>query len=112
MRATPALPGVGPSRNVLGLVYGEIARAAQAGESTPYRSRKGQAPTAIYRRWPERLEHPVREIQRTMRPQVIQGWLHRPNPAPEGETPRGMILKGRSETRLGILLSLHAGFSL
>jgi hypothetical protein len=47
-----------------------------------------------------------------MRPEAIEGWLDRSIPALDGETSRGMILKGRSETVLGMLISLNAGFSL
>ena len=60
----------------------------------------------------ERLDDLVREIQRTMRPETVQSWLDRSIPGLGGETPRGMILKGRSETVLGMLISLNAGFSL
>lgn len=112
MSTTTELPGVEPARRVLGLDYGEIARAVQADESTLYRWRQGKAPTAIFLSRLERLDDLVREIQRTMRPEAIRDWLDRPIPALDGETPRQMILKGRSETVLGMLISLNAGFSL
>lgn len=112
MGIVTALPGVELARSVLGLDYGEIARAVQADESTLYRWRLGQAPTAVYLSRLERLDDLVREIQRTMRPEAIPDWLDRPIPALGGETPRSMILTGRSETVLGMLISLNAGFSL
>ena len=112
MSAATELPGLEPARNVLGLDYGDIARAVQADASTLYRWRQGKAPTAIYLSRLERLDDLVREIQRTMRPEAIRSWLDRAIPALDGETPREMILKGRSETVLGMLISLNAGFSL
>lgn len=112
MNTTTELPGVELARSVLGLDYGEIAQAVQADESTLYRWRQGKAPTAIYLSRLERLDDLVREIQRTMRPEAIRGWLDRSIPALDGETPRQMILRGRSETVLGMLISLNAGFSL
>lgn len=112
MSTTTELPGVEPARSVLGFDYGEIARAVQADESTLYRWRQGRAPTAIYLSRLERLDELVREIQRTMRPEAVRGWLDRSVPALDGETPRQMIMKGRSETVLGMLISLNAGFSL
>ena len=42
------LPGIDLAREVLGLDYGEIARAVQADESTLCRWREGGAPTAVY----------------------------------------------------------------
>lgn len=96
----------------MGLDYGEIAQAVHANESTLYRWRHGKAPTAVYLSRLQRLDDLVREIQRTMRPNAIQGWLDRSIPALDGETPRQMILEGRSETVLGMLISLNAGFSL
>jgi hypothetical protein len=112
MSTAIALPGVELARTVLGLDYGEVARAVQADESTLYRWRQGQAPTAVYLSRLERLDDLVREIRRTMRSEAIPGWLERPIPALNGETPKGMILKGRSETVLGMLISLNAGFSV
>lgn len=112
MSTTSELPGVEPARSVLGLDYGGIAQAVQADESTLYRWRQGKSPTAIYLSRLERLDDLVREIQRAMRPEAIQGWLDRSIPALGGETPRQMILRGRSETVLGMLISLNAGFSL
>lgn len=111
MGTDPVLPGVELARRVLGLDEGEIARAVQADKSTLSRWREGQAPTAIHLSRLERLDDLVREIQRTIRPEVVQGWLDRPIPALDGETPRSMILKGRSETVFGMLISLNAGFS-
>lgn len=99
MRTTPALPGVEPARSVLGLVYGEIARAVQADECTLYRWRKGQAPTAVYLSRLERLDELVREIRRTMGLETIRGWMDRPIAALDGETPRGTILKERGRAR-------------
>jgi hypothetical protein len=107
-----ALPGVELARSVLGLDYGTIARAVNADESTLYRWRQGQSPTAVYLSRLERLDDLVREIQRTMRPEAIHDWLDRSISALGGETPRGMILEGRSETVLGMLIALNAGFSL
>jgi len=112
MDTATALPGVELARSVLGLDYGEIARAVQADESTLYRWRQGRTPTAVYLSRLERLDDLVREIQRTMRPEAVRSWLDRSIPALAGETPRGMILRGRSETVLGMLISLNAGFSL
>ena len=112
MATATALPGVEVARAVLRLDYGEIARAVQADESTLYRWRQGQVPTAVYLSRLERLDDLVQEIQRTMRPEAIHGWLDRSIPALGGESPRGMILKGRGETVLGMLISLNAGFSL
>lgn len=106
------LPGVELARDVLGLGYGEIAQAVQADESTLYRWRRGKAPTAVYLSRLERLDDLVREIQRALRPEAIPAWLDRAVPALGGETPRAMILKGRGETVLGMLISLNAGFSL
>lgn len=111
MSTTAALPGVELARQVLGLDYREIAQAVQADESTLYRWRQGQAPTAIYLSRLERLEELVREIQRTMRPEAIRDWLDRPVPALEEHTPRSMVLRGRSETVLGFLFALNAGYS-
>jgi hypothetical protein len=112
MGTATALPGVELARSVLGLAYGEIARAVQADESTLYRWRQGQAPTAVYMSRLERLDDLAHEIQRTMRPEAIEDWLDRAIPALSGKTPREMILKGRSETVLGMLISLNAGYSL
>jgi hypothetical protein len=112
MDTVVALPGVELARVVLGLDYGAIARAVNADESTLYRWRQGQVPTAVYLSRLERLDDLAREIQRTMRPDAIDDWLDRSIPALGGETPRGMILKGRSETVLGMLISLNSGFSL
>lgn len=112
MSATATLPGIELARSVLSLDYGEIAQAVQADESTLYRWRQGQPPTAVYLSRLERLDDLVQEIQRTMRPQAVQGWLNRPVPALGDKTPRDMILKGRSETILGMLISLNAGFGL
>ena len=77
-----------------------------------YRWRQGQTPSAVYLSRLERLDDLVREIQRTMRPEAVQSWLNRSIPGLSGETPRDVILKGRSETVLGILISVNAGFSL
>lgn len=112
MNTTTELPGVELARSVLGLDYGEVAQAVQADESTLYRWRQGKAPTAVYLSRLERLDDLVREIQRTMRPDAIPGWLDRPVSALDGQTPKQMILKGRSETVLGMLISLNGGFSL
>lgn len=112
MNTTIDLPGVELARNVLGLDYSEIALAVQADESTLYRWRKGNIPTAIYLSRLERLNDLVIEIQRTIRPESIEGWLDRSIPGLEGKTPRQMLLMGRSETLLGMLISLNAGFSI
>lgn len=112
MSTSTPLPDVELARTVLGLEYGEIARAVQADESTLDRWRHGHAPAAVYLGRLERLDSLVREVQRTIRPEAVEAWLNRSNPALEGETPRGMILKGRSESVLGMLSSLNAGFSL
>jgi hypothetical protein len=112
MSTTTRLPGFELAREVLGLDNGEIARAVQADESTLYRWRQGSAPTAIYMSRLERLDDLAREIQRTMRREAIPAWLDRPIPAVDGRTAREMILAGRSETLLGMLISLNAGFSL
>lgn len=109
--ATP-FPGIELARRVLGLSDAEIARAVHTDESTLDRWRRGQAPTAVYLGRLERLDDLAREIQRTMRPEAVESWLDRSNPALEGEIPRGMILKGRSEAVLEMLISLNAGFSL
>ncbi len=112
MDTSITLPGIEPALRVLGLTYGEIAQAIQADESTLYRWRQGQTPTAIYFSRLERLDDLVREIRRTMRPATIRPWLDRPIPALQGATPKQMILQGRSETVLGMLISLNAGFSV
>ncbi len=110
MNTTTSLPGIDLARNVLGLNYEEIARAITTDPSTLYRWRQGQMPTAVYLSRLERLDELAREIQRTMRPEVIPDWLERPIPAFAGQSPRTMILQGRSETVLGALLSLNLGF--
>ncbi len=109
MSTTTALPGIDLARSVLALNYDEIARAILTDPSTLYRWRQGQSPTAIYLSRLERLDELAREIQRTMRPEVIPRWLDRPIPAFDGRTPREMIHDGRSETVLGALLSLNHG---
>lgn len=48
MSTTTTLPGIDLAREVLGLDYGEIARAVQADESTLYRWRQGGSPTSVY----------------------------------------------------------------
>lgn len=110
MTSTTTLPGLEIAQRVLALNYEEIARAVLTDPSTLYRWRQGQTPTAVYLSRLERLDELGREIQRTMRPEVIESWLNRPIPAFEGTTPREMILSGRSETVLGALLSLNHGF--
>jgi hypothetical protein len=52
----------------------------------------------------------VREL--SLRASLGAGRGRRSIPGLSGETPRDMILKGRSETVLGILISVNAGFSL
>jgi hypothetical protein len=110
MSTTTALPGIDLAKRVLGLNYEQIARAVLTDPSTLYRWRQGQSPTAVYLSRLERLDDLAREIQRTMRPEVIPQWLDRPILAFEGRTPREMILDGRSETVLGSLLSLNHGY--
>jgi hypothetical protein len=112
MSTTTTIPGFDLGREVLGLDNGEIARAVQADESTLYRWRQGSAPTAVYLSRLERLDELAREIQRTVRPDAIPAWLDRPIPALAGATAKETILAGRSETLLGMLISLNAGFSL
>jgi len=112
MSTTSILPGFDLAREILGFENGEIARAVQADESTLYRWRQGSIPTAVYMSRLERLDELVREIQRTIHPEVIPVWLDRPIPALGGTTAREMILAGRGETLLGMLISLNAGFSL
>ena len=112
MSSTTTLPGIDLAREVLGLDYGEIARAVQADESTLYRWRQGSAPTAVYLSRLERLDDLAREIQRTMRPEAIAAWLTRPIQAMGGATAKEVIVAGRAETVLGMLISLNAGFSL
>jgi hypothetical protein len=108
---TFTLPGIESAQRVLGFTLDEIAKAVQAEPSTLYRWRQGQTPTAIYMSRLERLEDLVREITNTMREEVIPEWMNRSVPAFEGRTPREMILDGRSETVLGVLLSLNYGLS-
>lgn len=112
MSTTTTLPGIDLAREVLGLDYGEIARAVQADESTLYRWRQGGSPTAVYLNRLERLDDLAREVQRTMRREKISEWLARPIPALGGATAKDMILSGRAETVLGMLISLNAGFSV
>ncbi len=112
MTITSTLPGFDLAREVLGLENHEIARAVQADESTLYRWRQGSTPTAVYMSRLERLDDLVREVQKTVRREAIPAWLDRPIPALDGSTAREVILAGRSETLLGMLISLNAGFSL
>ena len=112
MSTTTTLPGIDLAREVLGLDYGEIARAVQADESTLYRWRQGGSPTAVYLNRLERLDDLAREIQRTMRRERIPDWLTRPIPALGNASAKDMILSGRAETVLGMLISLNAGFSV
>jgi hypothetical protein len=112
MSTTTTLPGMELAREVLGLDYGEIARAVQADESTRYRWRQGGAPTAVYLNRLQRLDDLAREIQRTMRRERIPEWLMRPIAALGDATAKEMILAGRAETVLGMLISLNAGFSV
>ncbi|MDQ3605183.1 MAG: MbcA/ParS/Xre antitoxin family protein [Gemmatimonadota bacterium] len=107
---TTSLPGIDLARSALGLNYEEIARAVLTDPSTLYRWRQGHTPTAVYLSRLERLDELAREIQRTMRTEVVADWLERPVPAFDGQTPRMMILQGRGETVLGALLSLNYGF--
>lgn len=110
MNPIAILPGLEIAQRVLSLNYEEISRAVLTDPSTLYRWRQGQTPTPVYLSRLERLDELGREIQHTMRPEVIESWLNRPVPAFGGATPREMILSGRSETVLGALLSLNRGF--
>lgn len=108
---TPTLPGIEAAQRVMRLSMDEVARAVQAEPSTLYRWNKGQTPTAIYLSRLERLDELAREIQNTMRPEVIPDWMQRSIPAFDGRTPRDMILAGRAETVLGLLLTLNYGIT-
>lgn len=68
-----------------------------------------QWPTAVYLSQPTCLEGLVREIQSTMRPEVIGDWLHRPLPVYDGATSHEMILSGRCNSLRGLLQTRNFG---
>ena len=109
MTPPPTLPGVEPARRILGLSEREIAGAVGTDEATLAAWRQGNWPNAGYLRRLQSLDALVREIEDTMRPEVVSDWMQRPLPAHEGATPHAMIVGGHIEPLLGTLMTLNRG---
>lgn len=85
----------GATRRFLGLSGAEIESAMRAG------------PDAL-----DALRALAHEVQRTMRPQVVDDWIDRPAPAFSGLTPRQMITSGQAKYVLQSLRSFNeVGFA-
>lgn len=100
------------AHRVLGLSYGDIAHAVGTDEETLSRWLQGERPATAHQHRLHCLNALVREIQKTMRPETVRDWLHRPLPAFDGATAYELILSGRCEGLLSMLGSLNMGLFL
>jgi uncharacterized protein (DUF2384 family) len=102
------------AHDVLGLTYRQVAAALNADESTLHRWRSGDSePSPVFAGRLEALEDFLRELRRAFRTDArARAWLERTSPAFGSRRPLDLLLEGRVERLVGMLLALNAGMSL
>jgi putative toxin-antitoxin system antitoxin component (TIGR02293 family) len=108
------IPGIEDAHDTLGLTYRQIAAALKADESTLHRWRTGgNEPSPVFAARLEALEDLLRESRRAFRTdEAARAWLERSSPTLDGRRPMDLLLEGRVERVVGILLALNTGVTL
>lgn len=113
--AMAVLPGqleaIERAHDGLGLSYRDVARVLRADESTLHRWRGGTTePSPVFLDRLETLEALLDELDRTFRePEHARAWLDREVEELGGRRPRDLLLAGRMERVVAVLLALNLG---
>jgi hypothetical protein len=100
-----SLPGVAEARQVFGLTYEEIATSIRADNATLCRWREGASPSPVHYDRLVCLADLVASAVAHVGGEHVDTWLTSRLAVFGGRSPKDMILAGRAETVLGVLLS-------